>query len=109
MDKELKFKKEDLQNLVYDESTVLTKIRDTQTGNTRWCINYELIFRFEGAYYRTNYRIGATEQQDQRAFEYEPDLIDCVEVWPEVESHVIFTAEDPQYTAEGLARVELLI
>ena len=104
MDKELKFKKEDLQNLIYDESTVLTKIRDT-----RWCINYELIFCFEGAYYRTQYAIGATEVQDQTAFEYEPDLIDCVEVWPEVETHIVFTTEDPQYTSNDLARMELLL
>ena len=102
----MKFRKEDLQDLVYDESTVLTKIRDEQVGSSRCTIEYNLIFRFEDAYYSAPYSIGSTEQQDQQAFEYEPDIIECFQVWPEIIETVKFTDQDPGYTAEGLRLVE---
>jgi len=108
----MQFKKEDLQNLVYDESTVLTKILDKQTGSGRWDIQYDLIFKFEDHYFCTNYSVEAvwpSLMQDVTAFEYDGDLIDCPECWPEIEERVVFTLEDPGYTPEGLKLVEAKI
>ncbi len=106
----MKFKKEDLQNLVYDESTVLTKIRNKQVGSGRWDIQYVLIFKFEGHYYRTDYSIGATEQQDVTAFEHDADMIDCIEVWPYLIDKVAFTSNgDPFNSLNDLERIEALL
>jgi len=105
----MKFKKEDLQSLVYDESTDLIKIREEMVDSSRWSLMYDLVFKYDDHYFRVSYSIGATEQQDECAFEYSLDLIDCVEVWPEVVEKIIFTVEDPGYTTEGLAKVEELL
>ena len=99
----MKFRKEDLQDLVYDESTLLTKIRDEQVGSSRWTIEYDLIFKFEDAYYSAPYSVESTEQG---AFEYEPDIIECSQVWPEIIETVKFTDQDPGYTPDGLRLVE---
>ncbi len=75
------FKKIELQDLLWEDGPeYLTIIRDEITGNSRWSIQHELIFTFDGKLYRTNYSVGATEMQDEGPFEYAPDLIDCDEV-----------------------------
>ena len=105
----MKFKKENLQKLVYDDCDTLTQIREEQTGSGRWTVENEMVFRFEGHYYRADYSEGATEQQDVTAFECDNDLIECDEVWPESRSIVVFTDQDPDYTIEGAARMEVLL
>jgi hypothetical protein len=75
-----KFKKEDLQNLVWEDITEgFEVIRDTIEENTRWAILHSMIFKYEDKYYETSYRVGATEQQDERPYEWEDDEIDCYE------------------------------
>lgn len=57
---------------------ISNKIVDT----TRWSNIYELIFKYENKYYRTEYSQGATEQQCESPWEYDGDEISCVEVKP---------------------------
>lgn len=71
-----------------DESTVYDKIIDT----SRWSNQYERVFKHEGKFYRTYYQVGATEQQDERPYENDPDMIECGEVKP-VEKVVIVYEE----------------
>mgnify|MGYP001581894545 CR=1 FL=1 len=78
----MKFKKEFLQKCEGET------ISDVIIENSRWSIYYERIFKYDGKFYLTNYSVGATEQQDESPYEYEPDEIDCVEVEP-VEKVVI--------------------
>ena len=54
-------------------------ISDKIIENSRWAIQHELIFNYKGKIYLTGYSVGATEQQDERPWEYE-DPIDCIEV-----------------------------
>lgn len=54
-------------------------IKDTITSTSRWSIYHEIIFAYNGKFYKTNYSEGATEQQDESAWEYE-DEIECTEV-----------------------------
>ena len=62
--------------LPYD-GYISKKIIDT----SRWSIHYELVFQFEDKFYLTYYSEGATEQQDECAWEYD-DIVVCFEVIP---------------------------
>lgn len=70
------FKKDDLLDEVHE--TVYDKI----VGSSRWSLKYERVFTHDGRFYMTTYSVGATEHQDEQAYEYEPDEIECPEVFP---------------------------
>jgi len=56
-------------------------IKDDIIENSRWSILHEVIFTYtDGKTYSTSYSVGATEQQDERPWEYDEDEIDCFEV-----------------------------
>ena len=77
----MKFKKEFLQGVVWDEEDVEIieeKIIDTD----RWTTRHSVVFRLDDKYYQTYYNQGATEQQDERPYEYDEDEIECDEVEP---------------------------
>ena len=82
----MKFKKQDLQNLVWDDhdNTVFEVIEDEQVDTTRWSTMHEMVFKFKynGLFYATNYSQGATECQDERPYEDEDDEIECYQVVP---------------------------
>lgn len=80
-----KFPKEHLQDLIWEEEIHdLKLIEDEITDNGRWSIHHEMVFQdvSTGKFYLTHYSIGATEQQDERPFEYDGDEIVCQEVVP---------------------------
>ncbi len=55
-------------------------IEDNMVDHSRWAVGHEVIFRWkDGKTYRAYYRHGATESQDERAWEYE-DEVECTEV-----------------------------
>lgn len=54
-------------------------IKDTIVDTSRWSIQHEIIFEYEGKFYRTYYSVGATEMQDERPWEYD-DTVECTEV-----------------------------
>ena len=58
-----------------DVSNVLVK-------HNRWSVTYERIFGWEGRFYKTRYNVGATENQSECPYEYEPEEIECPEVFP---------------------------
>jgi RNA-splicing ligase RtcB len=70
----MKFKKQDLQ----DEAFRI--VESGMVDKSRWSIHYRAIFEHEGKFYETTYSVGATEQQDERPYEYDPDEIECPEV-----------------------------
>lgn len=94
------FEKELLQELSYEdiisldvgeygftEATVIKSVYNNITGEGRWHEEYEQVFSVSQndkpiKYYITNYRVGATEMQDESAYENDPDQIDCTEVEP---------------------------
>ncbi len=77
--------------LPYGEYAVSNTITDTG----RWNIEHELIFMdpADNKYYRTSYRIGATEMQSERPWEYD-ETVEAVEV----EKKLVVKEE---YVAEG--------
>ena len=82
----MKFTKEFLQ----DEQgiTVYDKIID----HSRWAVGHERVFEHEGKFYRTTYRVGATEYQDEQPYEYDANEIECIEVVPIEQVVIIYVA-----------------
>lgn len=80
----MKFAKDALRDLLCFESDELEKVSTTFIGKRRWVDDYELVFRHiaSGKLYSTLYSLGATESQDYRPFEDDPDEIECAEVEP---------------------------
>lgn len=73
----MKFKKEELEDIVWEGDIVSERIMD----HTRWSVHYEIVFKHtDGKFYRTNYSKGATESQDERPFQYDDDIIEVEEV-----------------------------
>lgn len=54
-------------------------IKDTITSTSRWSIHHEIVFLHDDKYWMTYYSEGATEQQDERPWEYDTE-IECTEV-----------------------------
>jgi hypothetical protein len=80
----MKFSKEFLQD--DGGETIFNEI----SGKSRWSVEYERIFKFEDKFYRTHYSVGATESQDERPYEYEEDEIECEEVFPHIETVIVY-------------------
>ena len=73
--------KEDAQGIVYHEIEGSEIVEDKIIGTTRWSNIHEVIFQWvDGGFYETSYSEGATEMQDESAFEYDEDAIECNEV-----------------------------
>lgn len=49
-------------------------VSDEITGNSRWSIHHEMIFKHDGKIYSADYSKGATEQQDESPWEYETEV-----------------------------------
>jgi hypothetical protein len=76
----MKFKREMLQDIVYDDCAVAERIEDDVIGNSRWSINHVIIFKYRDKFYKSYYSVGATETQCENPYEYENDEIECPEV-----------------------------
>jgi hypothetical protein len=47
--------------------------------HTRWSLVYEIVFKYEARLYRTTYRVGATEMQEEGPWEWS-DKVEAEEV-----------------------------
>lgn len=65
--------------LLEDLDLPWSAIENTVVDNSRWSIQHEIIFEYQGKFYCTYYSVGATEQQDESPWEYE-DNVGCTEV-----------------------------
>ena len=95
----MKFSKEFLLDLVgiktgdalNDENHgLVTVISNKMNGRGRWYISYSQIFEMAGKFYKTVYRTGATESQNEYPYEFDPDEIECVEVLPKKVTTTIY-------------------
>ena len=78
----MKFKKQDLQDMVYDGDGPLRKVTSKITSTSRWSINHEVIFKdtATGKHYKSFFSVGATEMQDESPYEYANEEEECFEV-----------------------------
>jgi hypothetical protein len=77
------FPKQDLLDMLHhDGAEEYEIVHDAIIDNTRWSIVHDLLFKHGGEFWETNYQRGATEQQDERPWEYDGDEITCINVVP---------------------------
>ena len=89
------FAKQFLADLEDSDADNVKIIEDKFEDTSRWSIAYRRVFEFNHKFYVTYYSVGATECQDEGPYEYDPDEIECPEVFPtEVSTTVYKTAKE---------------
>jgi hypothetical protein len=88
----MKFKKQFMQDLVSEDlpKEEAEIISNELCDNSRWSVIYDMIFKVDGKFYKTSYRRGATECQDERPYEYSEDEIECKEVFPKQKTITVY-------------------
>ena len=86
----MKFSHDQLDDLVFVKKPIECGIE----GTRRWSVDRWAIFQFEGKYYRFDYSVGATEQQDQGPFDGLDDPHECPEVEPRMEMVKVWKEKD---------------
>jgi hypothetical protein len=91
MKEQLKLTPEDARNIVWGDSEEFKHVSEKITGTSRWSILYEKIVQrnSDNKFFKMNYRVGATESQDEQPFEYEKEVI-INEVFPVEKTIVIY-------------------
>jgi len=78
----MKFKKEFLQDMVWEDNDETKLIEDKITDTTRWSVLHTVVFAYKDTFYRSHYSCGATENQDESPYENDAEDIECTEVKP---------------------------
>lgn len=78
-----------LRSVIYKDTTEAEIIINDIHGNSRWTIEYKLVFKFEDKFYQAYYSEGATENQDREPFEDEDEYV-CTEVFPREETVIVY-------------------
>lgn len=78
----MKFTREQMIDLAYtDHDRNLFEIVETQmVDQRRWETTYEIVFKFEDRFFRSQYDLGSTECQESMPYEYDGDDDDMIEV-----------------------------
>ena len=86
--------REEAANIVCDDHDDWITVETNIVDSSRWSIIYEGIFEYcpTGKFYSMSWSVGATEQQDERPFEYyDPEPVEVhqvekmVKVWESIE------------------------
>jgi hypothetical protein len=79
----MKLTPEEARDVVYEDHADWRMVKGTKhpVDQRRWSVDYEAIFLHQpsGKFYEFGWSQGATESQDERAYEYE-DSVEVVEV-----------------------------
>ena len=79
----MKFQKEDLKEIAYGGRPNGFKIISNDiVDHSRWSIHHYVIFSFGERFFSTYYSVAATESQDERPYQDDPDEIECDEMKP---------------------------
>lgn len=79
----MKVEKEILVEMCWDDCPEGWEVLDNEvTGSGRWSEYHTMVFRManDDKIYAVDYSCGLTEMQDERPFEYEPDMVEVYEV-----------------------------
>ena len=74
--------KEELILALSGDSERIEVLKDSLIDSSRWSLIYEVIFLDgeDGKTWSTTYTTGATENQDQGPFEYDDEMVPCIEM-----------------------------
>jgi hypothetical protein len=95
----VKFPREDLKLGLEGDGPLAETVCSGIVDTSRWSIHYERVFKYDGKFYRTHYSVGATEQQDERPYEYEDDEIECEEVFPVEKTVTVYLSAEERAKA----------
>jgi len=65
--------------IVYDDSDEGELVEEEIFDTSRWSLTYKAIIKYQDKFYKTFYRVGATEQQEEKPWEFD-DVAELVEV-----------------------------
>jgi hypothetical protein len=65
--------------IVYDDSDEGELVEVEIFDTSRWSLTYKAIIKYQDKFYKTFYRVGATEQQEEKPWEFD-DVAELVEV-----------------------------
>jgi hypothetical protein len=87
----LELEKEEARDILWGDHPDGKVIEDKITGNSRWSIEHDIVIEYKGKFYIGFYTVGATEQQDEQAWEYD----DTVKFYPakQVEKRILVWEE----------------
>ena len=85
----MEFPKTLLRDIIFDDGPEEYElIENKHIGSTRWSEQRRMVFAYAGKFYASQYSVGLTENQYERPYEYEQQLVECQEVFP-VEKTII--------------------
>ena len=62
-----------------DADVIDSPITETIVEHSRWAVVYEIVFEYEGEFWRTLYSRAATENQDEIPWQYKKE-VECTKV-----------------------------
>ena len=80
---------DDARDLTYGDLEGFEIIKDEIVENTRWSILHDLIVKKDDEFYLVEYSVGATEEQDERPFEYDIEVV-LKQVFPVTKTIVVY-------------------
>ena len=83
------FSKEFMLEVLSEDIEGARVIEDNITHHGRWSVSRRLVFEYEDKFWRTSYRIGATESQDESPWDYQSE-IECFEVEPVAKTVLVY-------------------
>jgi hypothetical protein len=71
MKEQLDLTEQEARNIVWEDDENFNIVYDRQTGTSRWSIIHEVVVQrlSDGKFFKSTYRTGATECQDERPYE----------------------------------------
>lgn len=74
MKEKLNLTKEEARAAIYNYSKEFKKIHEEIIDHTRWSVHYRVVIQrlSDGKFFSDRYSVGATECQDESAWEYNP-------------------------------------
>lgn len=86
------FNKSDLQDIAGQDTPEGFEIVESPKiiDQGRWTTYYEMVFSYDGKYYKTSFGRGSTEGQEEWPYEYEKDEIECKEVHPVTKTITVY-------------------
>lgn len=85
---------EDFAFNALDKTDEIEVVQRNYIDSGRWTEHWEMIFTYEGHYYKASYELPATEMQEGIGpFEYSMDMqgnVECPEVFPHTKTVIIF-------------------
>ena len=91
MKETLTLKAEEARLIAYGDHELFEDVTSKITDTTRWSVCYEKIAKriSDGKFFKLDYRVGATEMQDESPYEWE-DEVSIPEVFPVEKTIIVY-------------------